>query len=83
MIIVEGHRQPIKEVRDGQTIRTKRPLETHKLQAEFVPARGIYVYFPFNDDRVFTKEGIGKGLMKDWLVDPKDVVLLHALQKKK
>jgi len=83
VISVDVHRQPIKEVRDGQTIRTKRPTETRRLQAEFIPARGIYVYFPFNDDRLFTKEGIGKGVMRDWLIDPKDVVLLHALQRKK
>lgn len=83
MITVSVHRQPIKEVRDGQVIRTARPVDTKSLQAEFIQARGIYVYFPFNDDRVFTKEGIGNGVMKDWLIDPKGVVLLHAMAKKK
>ena len=83
MITVQVHRQPIKEVRDGQVLRVARPCETKELQAYAVPGKGIFVCFPINDDRSFTKAGVGVGKMKDWVIDPKDVVLLHAMAKKK
>lgn len=83
MIAVRVHRWPILEQPlRGKAIRTKKPVETRELLVELVKGHGIYVYFPFNDVRLFTKStGVGRGVMRDWLIDAKDLVLLHVVAK--
>jgi hypothetical protein len=84
VITVRVHRQPVKEKPlRGRPIRTKKPLETRELRAEVVSGKGVYVYFPFNDDRLFNMgDGVGRGRMQDWVIDPADLALLHATAKK-
>jgi hypothetical protein len=83
MISVRVHRQPIleKPLR-GRIVRTKKPVETKEYLAELIKGHGIYVHFPFNDARLFTKStGVGRGKMRDWVIDQADLVLLHAAAK--
>lgn len=79
MITVRVHRRPVLEAPPKATpIRTRKYLETLELRAEYIKGSGVWVYFPFNDDRQFTKAGVGRGRMKDWVIDPEDLILLFA-----
>lgn len=83
MIAVRVHRQPVLEVIGrAKYVRTKKPLETRELQAELVKGKGIWVYWDLCGPSIFNKAtGVGRGKMRDWIIDQKDLVLLHAAAK--
>ena len=84
MIRVRVHRRPLKRLNEfGQWERAKQILETRELLAQCIPGHGIDVYFPVNDVRVFNKtNGIGRGLMRDWYIEPADHVALLTKEEK-
>jgi hypothetical protein len=83
MIRVKVHRQPVLEKERGRWVRTKKILETKEVLAEAIFGHGIDVYFPLNNVRTFSMAtGVGRGLMRDWVIDPKDLVLLLAKKDK-